>query len=437
MKKRLVVAAIVLVGAVVVAGLALHKPHSPLSGEVTNDPALVQRGAYLAIAGDCSACHTAPGGKPYAGGLAMPVPMVGTIHTPNITPDMSTGIGAWSLADFDRAVRYGVDKDGQNLYPAMPYVSYAKVSDEDIKALYAYFKYGVPAINQTEQPNSGSWPMTMRWPLQLWNVAFFDGSRYQDKSGHDATWNRGAYLAQGLAHCGTCHTPRGIAIQEVALDETKTGYLGGSLLGGWQAYNITSDGNAGIGAWSTDQLGQYLATGDLPGVAQAAGPMGEAVEHSFSSLTKADVAAIAAYIKTVPPVTDANARPRQTQGAPSNVVASFRGVSFNNETGEPARIFLGACASCHHWTGSGTPGTHDSYYPSLFHNSTVGSANPDNLAQVILHGIHRKTADRDISMPAFGSTLSDKEVALLVNFLTKQFGADATPMTEQEVRKLR
>ena len=435
MKRLAAVAAIVVVGAVgVVAGLALHTPHSPLSGEVANDPALVRRGEYLAVAGDCAACHTAPGGKSFAGGLPMPVPMVGTIHTPNITSDGQTGIGTWSLAEFDRAVRYGVGKDGQNLYPAMPYVSYAKIGDDDSRALYAYFKYGVPAVAQANQPGTGTWPMTMRWPMQLWNVAFFDGSRYHDKPGHDAAWNRGAYLAQGLAHCGTCHTSRGIGFQEVALDETHPGYLGGSLLGGWQAYNITSDANAGIGAWSADQLGLYLATGDLPGVAQAAGPMGEAVEHSFSRMNHNDVMAIAAYIKTVPPVSDGKALPRQTQGAPSNVVASLRGLGFDNPAQEPAHIFMGACASCHHWTGSGTP---DGYYPSLFHNSTVGAANPNNLAQVIIHGLHRKTAAQDISMPAFGSTLSDKQVAVLVNFLTKQFATDAAPMTEEEVRKLR
>jgi cytochrome c553 len=162
--------------------------------------------------------------------------------------------------------------------------------------------------------------------------------------------------------------------------------------------------------------------------------MGEAVEHSFSALTKTDVAAIASYVKAVPPVTDGKARPRQTQGAPSNVVASLRGVTFNNETEEPAHIFLGACGSCHHWTGSGSK---DGYYPSLFHNGTVGSANANNLAQIILHGVHRKTASHDISMPAFGPTLSDREVAGLANFLTKQFGSNAAPMTDVEVRKLR
>lgn len=434
MNKWWVPAVVVLAGIVVVAGLALHKPHSPLSGEVADDPALVQRGRYLAAAGDCASCHTVSDASPYAGGLAMPVPLVGTIHTPNITPDAQTGIGTWSLAAFDRAVRYGIRKDGKNLYPAMPYVSYAKVDDEDIKALYAYFKYGVRAVSQVNPAPSAAWPMTMRWPLQLWNVAFFDGSRYQIKSGHDAQWNRGAYLAQGLAHCGTCHTPRGIGFQQVALDETGSGYLSGALLGKWEAYNITSDSNAGIGSWSPEQLREYLATGNVPGVAQAAGPMAEAVAHSFSQMNRDDMAALAAYVKTTPPVSTGTPHPRQAQGTPSDVVAGLRGVSFNDATAKPARIFLGACASCHHWTGAGT---RDGYYPSLFHNSTVGAPNPNNLAQVILHGLHRKTASQDIRMPAFGSTLSDKEVAALVNFLTGQFGANAAQMTEEGVSKLR
>ena len=426
--------AVVVIGAGIIAGLALKKPSSPLSGAVINDPALVKRGEYLAIAGDCAGCHTTSNGKPFAGGLAMPIPMLGMIYTANITPDPRTGIGAWSLAEFDLAVRYGVDKSGENLYPAMPYVSYAKISDDNIKALYAYFKYAVLPVDEPTRASTISWPLNMRWPVQLWNVAFFDGERYQDKHGRDPAWNRGAYLVQGLTHCGTCHTPRGVAFQELALDETGPRYLGGSVLAGWQGYNITSDANAGIGTWTSDQLVQYLTTGNLHGVAQAAGPMGEAVQHSFSRLTNADVAAIAAYVKSVPPVSDGNAPSRQKLGAPSNVVASLRGFSFNNDTEDSARIFLGACASCHRWSGAGTP---DGYYPSLFHNSTVGAANADNLAQVIIHGIRRNTVGEDISMPAFGAVLSDKEIAALVNFLTTQFGNKSASITDNEVKSLR
>ncbi|MDR3531127.1 MAG: cytochrome c, partial [Rhodopila sp.] len=292
-------AACAVLGAVGIAAVFVTRQSSPLSGDVANDPALVQRGAYIAVAGDCAACHTRPGGNPFAGGLALQVPMLGTIYSPNITPENQTGTGRYTLADFDRAVRFGVRKDGANLYPAMPYPSYAKMTDEDVRALYAYFKYGVPAVAQKREAGTIAWPLNIRWPLQIWDALFLDTKPYQEVAGHDDAWNRGAYLAQGLAHCGTCHTPRGLFMQETALDQQGEHYLGGGgIIGGWQAFNITSDTNSGIGGWSKDQLTQYLGTGNVPGLAQAAGPMNEAVVHSFSKMTPEDISAIATYVKT-------------------------------------------------------------------------------------------------------------------------------------------
>lgn len=398
------------------------------------DAALVQRGAYLAIAGDCMACHTAAHGKPFAGGLPMKVPMLGTIYSSNITPDKETGIGNWTVDDFERAVRHGVSKDGHNLYPAMPYVSYAKISSTDIDALYAYFEHGVAPVKQTPPASTIPWPLNMRWPLVIWNWIFLKDGSYVPKPSQSAEWNRGAYLVQGLAHCSTCHTPRGIAMQEKSLDESGGSFLSGSVLAGWEAYNITPDRNSGIGAWTDEQLVQYLRTGNVPGVAQAAGPMGEAVEHSFSQMSDSDLRSIATYVRTLPAVSDGSSQSRSAFGTPATDVAKLRGTPLAQAL-DPARLYLGNCATCHGAHGEGSP---DGYYPSLMHNSTVGAANPGNLVQVMLHGIYRKTPDNDVGMPAFGNELSDEEIAALANYVTGQFGNPAAHKVDAAaVKKLR
>ncbi|AOK31757.1 MULTISPECIES: cytochrome c [Burkholderia] len=401
----------------------------------SGDAALVERGRYLAVAGDCMACHTAKGGKPFAGGLPMPVPMLGKIYTSNITPDADNGIGKWTLEDFERAVRHGVSKNGDNLYPAMPYVSYAKVSDDDVKALYAYFMHGVEPVKQAPPSNEIPWPLNMRWPLKIWNALFLKDGPYQPKPNQSVEWNRGAYLVQGLAHCGTCHTARGVTMQEKSLDETGGSFLSGSVLAGWEGYNITSDRNAGIGDWTQPQLVQYLRTGSVPGLAQAAGPMAEAIEHSFSRMTDADLGAIATYIRTVPAVSDGSKQSRSSWGKPTNDGVKLRGVALSSAGVDPARLYLGNCATCHQMRGKGTP---DGYYPPLFHNSTVGASNPTNLVQVILHGVQRKAGSEDVGMPAFGYELSDAQIAALTNYVTQQFGnPGAKQVTDQDVAKLR
>lgn len=423
---------LVLAGCLALPGLVRAADSS--SAPSTSDAALIARGQYLAVAGDCMACHTAKGGKPFAGGLPMQMPVLGTLYSTNITPDPDTGIGKWSFDDFERAVRHGVAKNGDNLYPAMPYVSYAKISDDDVKALYAYFMNGVQPVRQAQTKDRIPWYLSMRWPLKIWNALFLKEGVYQPKPNQSVEWNRGAYLVQGLAHCSTCHTARGVALQETSLDETGGSFLSGSVLAGWDAYNITSDPNAGIGAWTQPQLIQYLRTGRVPGVAQAAGPMAEAVEHSFSQMTEADIAAIATYIHTVPAVSDGSTKPRFAWGKPADDGIRLRGVPLASTGIDPARLYLGNCATCHQMQGKGTP---DGYYPSLFHNSTVGAPNPINLVQVILHGVQRKAGNEDIGMPAFAYELTDAQVAALTNYLTTQFGNPAATVTEQDVAKLR
>ena len=415
-------------GALVLPALAQADMSEP-----AHDAALIKRGEYLAVAGDCMACHSTVKGKPFAGGLPLKVPMLGTIYSSNITPDPQTGIGTWTLNDFDRAVRKGVSKNGHNLYPAMPYVSYAKISDDDVTALYAYFKYGVAPVNQPQRPSNIPWPLNMRWPLTVWNWSFLKEGPYQPRTNQSVAWNRGAYLVQGLAHCSTCHTPRGFAMQEKALDETGSGFLSGSVLAGWDGYNITSDPTSGIGSWTQAQLVQYLQTGSVSGLAQAAGPMGEAVQHSFSQMSDTDITAIATYIRTVPAVSNGDSRSRSAWGTPATDAARLRGVALNEEL-DPARLYLGNCATCHQAHGQGTP---DGYYPPLLHNSTAGASNPGNLVQVILHGVHRKAGDNDVGMPAFATELSDAQIAALTNYVTKQFGNPAATVNASDVARLR
>ncbi|MGH8809949.1 MAG: c-type cytochrome, partial [Noviherbaspirillum sp.] len=253
---------------------------------------LIKRGQYLATAGDCVACHTAPGGKPMAGGLSLPTPL-GPIISTNITPSKTQGIGNYTEAQFTDALRKGVRADGQHLYPAMPYPSYAKVTDDNAHALYACFMQGVapvdtPPAQQTNLP----FPFNIRLSMAAWNLLFLDSKPFVADASKGAEWNRGAYLTRGLAHCSTCHTPRNMLMAEDLSRE-----LGGGEVGSWYAPNITSDANSGVGGWSEQEIVDYMRFGQVANKGQAAGPMAEAIDHSLRHLTADDSHAIAVYLK--------------------------------------------------------------------------------------------------------------------------------------------
>ncbi len=254
----------------------------------------------MARAGDCVACHSVPGGKAFAGGLKLGSP-VGNIYSTNITPDPETGIGGYSLDDFDRAVRLGVAKDGHRLYPAMPYPSYAKLTDDDVKALYDFFTKEVPPVHQANHANEIPYWLSFRWPLMIWNVIFTDSGTYAAKSGHDAAWNRGAYLVQGLEHCGACHTPRGWAFQEKALDESSAQPIlaGRGDLDAWSAPNLHGDLRTGLGQWSQADVAEFLKTGHNKD-GTAFGSMLDVVNNSTPYLTDDDINAMAVYLKSLP-----------------------------------------------------------------------------------------------------------------------------------------
>ena len=298
---------------------------------------LVARGEYLARAADCRACHTVSRDRLYAGGLPLPLPF-GTLYSTNITPDKETGIGNYSDQDFLNAVQRGVRPDGTRLYPAMPFPSYTRMTDADALAIKAYL-FSLPAIHAQNQPNSFSFPYDQRWLMGLWSAFFNENSRFQPNAAQSAEWNRGAYLAEALAHCGECHTPRNLAL---ALDNRNK--FAGAVYG-WYAFNITSDKGSGIGAWSDDQLRDYLSTGHTAGRGTAAGPMGEAVDKSFSYMAPADIRALVTYVRSVP----AMASPDLPASLAPPASSSPKEGGAAETVGK--RVFEGACVHCHDWTG--------------------------------------------------------------------------------------
>jgi len=421
------------------AVICLMSASSTTNAADDGQAASVKRGEYVATASDCVACHTAPGGKPFAGGLAIASP-VGTIYSSNITPSATAGIGRYTEAQFAGALRQGIRADGANLYPAMPYTSYRLLSDSDIHDLYMYFLHGVAPVDTVPTPTALPFPMNIRLSMMAWNLLFLGSDHQETNATQSPEWNRGRYLADGAAHCSTCHTPRGFLMEELSAH-----YLGGSQVGPWFAPNITSDAASGIGSWSKDELVRYLSTGSLPGKAQAAGSMGEAVEHSFSHLSAEDISAIATYIKTVPAQHDASDdQSRFSYGKAFSQLAALRGAnpirSDTDTAADGAQLFDGNCASCHQ---AGGQGSKDGYYPSLFHNSATGSTNHSDLIATILNGVTRTTPKGQAFMPGFGgkaqdiNALNDAQVAMLANYVIDHYGRVSTPVTSADVAEIR
>ena len=400
--------------------------------------AVISRGAYLATAADCGACHTAPDQPLFAGGLPISTPL-GTIYSTNITPSANFGIGSYTEQEFSNALRRGVRSDGANLYPAMPYTSYAKFGDEDAHALYVYFMKVVKPVDQRAPPTELPFPMNIRASMMGWNLLFRDTAAFIPDPHQSTEWNRGAYLVQGAAHCSTCHTPRGFLMQEEA-----SRALSGAQVGPWYAPNITSDPVSGIGSWSKDDLAAYLRSGHLARRAQAAGSMGEAVAKSFQYLTAPDLDAIATYVKSVPAVHDpADDRSRFTAGKASSELATLRGrdgITSDDADPSGAVLFAGNCVSCHSAEGQGSK---DGYYPSLFLNSATGAKNPTNLVAAILYGVDRTISGRQAFMPGFGghptdaNPLSDRNIAKLGNYVLTRYGSATTTITDAEVAEVR
>ncbi|MCX8254695.1 Cytochrome c, mono-and diheme variants [Beijerinckiaceae bacterium RH AL1] len=376
------------------------------------DQDLIKKGEYLATVGDCKACHTAPGGQPFAGGLYMPTP-VGKISTPNLTPDKETGIGSWTDAQFYDAFHRGIDNEGHYLYPVFPFPWYTKVTKDDVMAIKAYLGTLKP-VHAPRKPLEMAFPFNVRTALFGWRLAFFKEATFKPDPKASAEVNRGAYIVEGLGHCGECHNKANILGASVW-----SGRLEGGQIDGWYAPNITSDGREGVGKWKNEDIVTYLKTGMRPdGKTVALGPMHETIYDSTSHFTDDDLKAVAAYLKST---------------------AAKQSISDSESSaGQPtehvdAAAYITHCASCHGQDGKGQAGV----IPPLAGNGAVTSKGPENVIRVVLGGL--EASNGLAPMPAYGSTMSDQEIADATNYVRSHWGnqapANAGPGEVAELRK--
>ena len=374
-------------------------------------PELLARGAYLARAGNCAACHTTRGGTPYAGGHGIDTPF-GMVYSSNLTPDVRTGIGSWSAAEFWRALHNGSSKDGRLLYPAFPYPSYTTVTRADSDALYAYL-HSQPATTQPATPHALRWPFNQQAALAVWRALYFSPASFQPEPAQSAEWNRGAYLVRGLGHCGACHTARNaLGATDVRLD------LAGGLIPvqNWYAPSLTSTQEASVHDWPLEDAVRLLQTGMAPqGTVQ--GPMAEVVQQSTQYLSLEDLTAMATYLKALP---QTPAQP--VRAAPSTPRSVDRG----------AKLYDQHCAQCHGAQGQGVAGA----YPALAGNRAVTMASTANLVQVVRNGgFAPATAGnpRPFGMPPFVLVLNDADIAAVLTHIRGSWGNRAASVTELEV----
>jgi mono/diheme cytochrome c family protein len=397
--------------------IATIEPPAPQSF----DPALVKRGRDLATIGNCNSCHTAPGGKAFAGGLPVPTPF-GTIYSSNISPDPDTGIGRWSEAAFRRAMKSGVDRAGRHLYPTFPYDHFTNVNDEDNQALYTFLMTR-PAVRASERPNDLAFLFNQRFVIAGWKLLFLKGGTYKVDSTQSAEWNRGAYLVEGLAHCGSCHTPR----NALGAEKVSASFSGGDV-DNWHAYAINAQSRSPL-PWTTDALFHYLRFGWDSDHGVARGPMAE-VTANLASVPESDVRAIAVYMTSVfgPPKQD---RPGEANAVLAETKSSSAQPSPNDTPG--AAIYQAACATCHE---SRRPLPYGGI--SLRLSTALSAPDPRNAANIILSGIRPASEERGPIMPGFANSMTDDQIAALLNYLRGRFSTQpAWTAVEQIVRDAR
>ena len=387
--------------------------------------ALVAKGEYLTKAADCAACHTAPGGQPFAGGRAFKLPF-GTIYSTNITPDQETGIGRWSDAEFVRALHRGIGRNGEDLYPAFPYTAYTLLSTDDVLAIRAYLSTLRP-VTARNADNTLIFPFNQRYTLRAWKLLFMPAGRWTPSSAHDAVWNRGSYLAEALAHCGDCHTPRNLMFATKSSRK-----YAGAVVDGWKAYNITSDSETGIGAWSDAEIEQYLSSGHAPAHGSAGGGMGEAIDLSLRHLSSEDIAALTRYLRTIPAQRSELAAQIDHHPATLNGATAWSpGPDRNESIG--FQIFASACASCHGWDGAGQQTDH----AELLGSPTVNDPSGVNLVRAVLEGVKIGSPRGNNLMPSFAAAYSDAEIAAVSNYVIGHFGGKQGRVTSADVRAAR
>lgn len=372
---------------------------------------LIERGRYLTAIGDCIACHTPEGASPFSGGRAVSTPF-GSVLSANLTPDDATGIGGYTPATFYRALHQGVDRNGKHLYPAFPYDNFTHVTRADTNAIFAYLRT-LPAVNHAVNRNQLRFPFSIRGLTALWNLLFFNKGEFVAAAGQSAEWNRGAYLVQGLAHCGACHTPRNF------LGGARHGkeFQGGAF-DSWFAPDITPNPHTGVGAWNRDDLTRFLQSG-LNAHGAATGEMGEVVDFSTSHLTDEDMAAVLTYLGAQPASPTAPVQP------PAAAVLHLGEVIWQDD-----------CSACHQMQAQGEPG----YFPPLMSDANLQQSNPATVVHYILAGArHRPTelAPTPLSMPAFDWKLDDAEVAAVATYARNSWGNAADPVTPAQVRDVR
>lgn len=418
-KRRSAVAGIAAVCAAVVGVAAAVLPWRSIPPIARPDAsaysaATIAKGQQLAALGNCIGCHTDINGAINAGGRALETPF-GTVYSTNITPDPATGIGAWSYPAFERAMREGIHRDGRHLYPAFPYNHFAKTTDADLQALYAYLM-AQPAVRTANRETTLAFPFNIRPLMAGWNALFHKTATFEADPARSDVWNRGAYLVESLGHCGACHTPR----NALGAEKDTRAYLAGGIADGWEAPALTSLSQAPI-PWSEDELFAYLRTGASRFHGVAAGPMAPVVKE-LAAVPDSDIRAMAVYLAsfnetTMPPERQDKLAVRlETETSVRATAASTMG----------ARLYEGACAVCHQVGGPPLFGSR----PSLALNSNLHSTIPDNLIQVILHGIDQPVSSDLGYMPAFKNSLNDGQVAELVSYLRQQFAPGKAPWTD-------
>jgi mono/diheme cytochrome c family protein len=410
------------------AGLVFAQTSAPAATD--GDAAQIARGAYLARAGDCIACHSAKGGQPYAGGLAISTPM-GKIYSTNITPDADTGIGKWTYEEFADLMRYGRTKEGYTVYPAMPYPSYSRMNDADMHDLYAYMMHGVAPVAQANRANEIPWPLSMRFPLAIWRWLFAPKVEpFQAPANSSAEVARGAYLVEGLGHCGSCHTPRGVALQEKAMTNADgTVYLsGGQIIDGWTVPSLRNEHGGGLAAWSEADIVEFLKSGRNQHTASF-GAMNEAIVDSTQYLSDQDLKSMAAYLKSLQP-----------HNSDAKVYSYDDTVSkqlFNGETKTPgAEVYVNRCAACHRSNGQG----YTKAFPALAGNPVLQTADTTSAIHIVLSGGAQPPTGKApsfLAMAPYADVLTDQQIADVVTFIQTSWGNQGGKATAEQVAKIR
>ena len=382
------------------------------------DPALIAKGAQLAAIGNCQVCHTAEGGRSFAGGRPIETPF-GTFYGTNITPDPDTGIGRWSEQAFVRALREGIDRDGRHLYPAFPYEYYTRLTDEDIHALYAYIATREP-VRAQNRPHELRAPFNLRGLLGTWKALYFERGAFRPDAVRDAQWNRGAYLVNGLGHCGACHTPRGVLGAE-----KKDQAFSGGVAEGWHGPALNTRSPAPV-PWTAEQLFKYLRTGLDDTHAIAAGPM-EPVVRNLARAPEEDVRAMAAYLEAL-------AGPPSAERRKKADVALAQAKAASRANGRGAEVYAGTCAACH--DRGREAGSGGALPLALGTAMTIPTSS--NLLRITLEGIAPPEGEPGRSMPGFADALTDGQVKDLAGYIRSEFGrAAAWTDVDEELKKIR